>query len=159
MDDHADRWDGAHEEEPCGESETGGVIIDGFSHQVLDVDPQETAEWPDSFDVVLETRGRSRARFSFGQATTDDEFTLEEAGCLVDHENAQYVTVNHRFFGRLDPEGFDFLTEGLCSGRPAGTVSAHGVLNRINRSVGLPGQTARSASGSAPGPQTRSVPA
>jgi hypothetical protein len=159
MDDHADRWDGAHEEEPCDESETGGVIIGGFSHQVPDVDPQETTEWPDSFDVILETRDRSRARFSIGQATTDDEFTLEEAECLVGHENAQYVTVNHRFFGPLDPKGFDFLTEGPCSGRPAGTVSAHGVLNRINRSVGLPGQTARSASGSAPGPQTGPVPA
>src|ERR1035437_4953286 len=73
IDDHADRWGGAHEEEPCGESEAGGVTTDGFSHQVPDVDPQETAEWPDSFDVVLETRGRSRARFWVGQATTDDE--------------------------------------------------------------------------------------
>lgn len=159
IDDHADRWDGAHEEEPCGESETGGVIIVGFSHLVPDIDPQETAEWPDFFDVALETRGRSGARFSVGQATTDDEFVLEEAGCLVGHENAQYVTVDHRFLGPLGPEGFEFLTEGQCSGRPAGTVSAHGVLNRINRCVGLPGQAARSASGSVPGPQTGSVPA
>ena len=158
MDDHADRWDGAHEEEPCGESETGGVTTDGFSHLVPDIDPQETAEWPDSVGAVL-NGGSAHDRFSVGQATTDDEFVLEEAGCLMGRENAQYVTVNHRFFGRLDPEGFDFLTEGLCSGRPAGTVSAHGVLNRINRSVGLPGQTARSASGSAPGPQTGPVPA
>ncbi len=159
MDDHADRWDGAHEEEPCGESETGGVIIDGFSHLVSDIDPQETAEWPDFFDVALETRGRSGARFSVGHATTDDEFVLEEAGCLVGHENAQYVTVDHRFLGPLGPEGFDFLMEGQCSGRPAGTVSAHGVLNRINRCGGFPGQAARSVSGSAPGPQTGSVPA
>ena len=93
MDDHADRWDGAHEEEPCGESETGGVIIVGFSHLVPDIDPQEIAEWPDFFDVALETRGRSGARFSVGQATTDDEFVLEEAGCLMGRENAQYVTV------------------------------------------------------------------
>ncbi len=146
-------------EEPCGESETGGVIIDGFSHLVPDIDPEETAEWPDSFDVALETRGRSGARFSVGQATTDDEFVLEEAGCLVGYEKAQYVTVDHCFFGPLGPEGFEFLTEGQCSGRRAGKVSAHGVLNRINRGVGLPGQAARLASGSAPGPQTGSVPA
>jgi pyruvate dehydrogenase E1 component len=39
------------------------VIIDGFSHQVPDTDPQETAEWLDSFDAVVETGGRPRARF------------------------------------------------------------------------------------------------
>jgi pyruvate dehydrogenase E1 component len=39
------------------------VIIDGFSHQVPDIDPQETAEWLDSFDAVVETEGRPRAQF------------------------------------------------------------------------------------------------
>ena len=40
-----------------------GVIIDGFSHQVPDTDPEETAEWLDSFDAVVEAGGRPRARF------------------------------------------------------------------------------------------------
>jgi len=39
------------------------VIIDGFSPQVPDIDPAETAEWVESFDAVVDERGRSRARF------------------------------------------------------------------------------------------------
>ena len=41
----------------------GGVIFDGFSHQLPDIDPEETAEWVDSFDAVLDSRGKTRARF------------------------------------------------------------------------------------------------
>jgi pyruvate dehydrogenase E1 component len=41
----------------------GRVIFDGFSKQVPDIDPQETAEWLDSLDVITETRGKSRSRF------------------------------------------------------------------------------------------------
>jgi pyruvate dehydrogenase E1 component len=39
------------------------VIFDGFSHQVPDIDPGETSEWLDSFDSIVEQRGRDRARF------------------------------------------------------------------------------------------------
>jgi pyruvate dehydrogenase E1 component len=39
------------------------LIFDGFSHQVPDIDPTETAEWLDSFDAVCETHGKNRARF------------------------------------------------------------------------------------------------
>jgi pyruvate dehydrogenase E1 component len=39
------------------------VLFDGVSHQVPDIDAQETAEWLDSFDAVVGTRGRPRARF------------------------------------------------------------------------------------------------
>jgi pyruvate dehydrogenase E1 component len=39
------------------------VIFDGYSHQVPDIDPEETAEWLDSFDSVVGGRGRERARF------------------------------------------------------------------------------------------------
>ena len=41
----------------------GGVIFDGFSHQLPDIDPEETAEWVDSFDAILDARGKTRARF------------------------------------------------------------------------------------------------
>ncbi|MHB1583978.1 MAG: pyruvate dehydrogenase (acetyl-transferring), homodimeric type [Acidimicrobiales bacterium] len=34
-----------------------------MSHQLPDIDPQETAEWLDSFDSVVDQRGRTRARF------------------------------------------------------------------------------------------------
>ncbi|MGH9092520.1 MAG: pyruvate dehydrogenase (acetyl-transferring), homodimeric type [Acidimicrobiales bacterium] len=39
------------------------MLFDGISHQVPDIDPAETSEWLDSFDAVVETHGRSRARF------------------------------------------------------------------------------------------------
>ncbi len=39
------------------------VITDGFSHQLPDSDPQETSEWIDSFDQLVETHGRARARY------------------------------------------------------------------------------------------------
>jgi len=39
------------------------VIFDGFSHQLPDIDPEETAEWVDSFDAVLDSKGKTRARF------------------------------------------------------------------------------------------------
>ncbi len=39
------------------------MIFDGFSHQLPDIDPTETAEWVDSFDAVLDTHGKTRARF------------------------------------------------------------------------------------------------
>src|ERR1051326_7840792 len=38
------------------------VIIDGYAHQLPDIDPTETAEWLDSLDSVIEGRGRTRAR-------------------------------------------------------------------------------------------------
>ncbi|MGH9303629.1 MAG: pyruvate dehydrogenase (acetyl-transferring), homodimeric type, partial [Acidimicrobiales bacterium] len=39
------------------------MIFDGYSHQVPDIDPQETGEWLDSFDAILERHGKVRARF------------------------------------------------------------------------------------------------
>ena len=43
--------------------ETCGVIFDGFSHQLPDTDPEETSEWVDSLDAVVDEQGKSRARF------------------------------------------------------------------------------------------------
>jgi len=39
------------------------VLFDGISHQVPDTDPEETSEWLDSFDAIVDARGRGRARF------------------------------------------------------------------------------------------------
>ena len=39
------------------------MLFDGISHQVPDTDPGETEEWLDSFDAVVDARGRSRARY------------------------------------------------------------------------------------------------
>jgi pyruvate dehydrogenase E1 component len=38
------------------------VLFDGMSHQLPDIDPDETAEWLDSFDAV-DAQGRTRAKF------------------------------------------------------------------------------------------------
>jgi pyruvate dehydrogenase E1 component len=39
------------------------IISDGLPSQLPDVDPDETREWMDSFDTVVRTRGRTRARY------------------------------------------------------------------------------------------------
>ena len=39
------------------------MLFDGISHQVPDTDPGETQEWLDSFDAVVDSRGRARARY------------------------------------------------------------------------------------------------
>jgi pyruvate dehydrogenase E1 component len=39
------------------------MLFDGMSHQLPDIDPQETTEWLDSFDAVVDTYGRPRARY------------------------------------------------------------------------------------------------
>ena len=39
------------------------MTFDGFSHQVPDIDPAETAEWVDSLNALVDQRGKSRARY------------------------------------------------------------------------------------------------
>ena len=39
------------------------MIIDGFHHQIPDTDPEETDEWLDSLDTVIDAEGDRRARF------------------------------------------------------------------------------------------------
>jgi pyruvate dehydrogenase E1 component len=39
------------------------MIIDGFTHQLPDTDPQETDEWVAALDQIIDTAGNSRARF------------------------------------------------------------------------------------------------
>ncbi len=39
------------------------MFVDGFVHQLPDTDPDETIEWLDSLDAVIDGRGKSRARY------------------------------------------------------------------------------------------------
>jgi len=39
------------------------VFVDGFIHSLPDTDPQETQEWVDSLDSVIDGRGKVRARY------------------------------------------------------------------------------------------------
>ncbi|GIU83817.1 MAG: hypothetical protein KatS3mg008_0592 [Acidimicrobiales bacterium] len=41
----------------------GDTIIDGYVHQFPDVDPEETREWLDSLDAVIDEKGAVRARY------------------------------------------------------------------------------------------------
>ncbi len=72
-----------------------------------------------------------------GQTSADAIFTLEEAECLAGCDTAPCVQVNHRFFGPLDGTSFDRLVEELASGQLAAVVPEHGVLSRVERTVGL----------------------
>ena len=38
------------------------VIHEGLPTQLPDIDPEETQDWIDSFDSMLQDRGRDRAR-------------------------------------------------------------------------------------------------
>ncbi len=50
-------------EADVSEQERFSVISDGLPSQLPDVDPTETQEWLESFDSLVETSGRGRARF------------------------------------------------------------------------------------------------
>ena len=39
------------------------MIFDGYVHQLPDTDPDETREWLDSLDAVVDTHGKTRARY------------------------------------------------------------------------------------------------
>ncbi|HWE57913.1 MAG TPA: NAD(P)H-dependent oxidoreductase subunit E [Acidimicrobiales bacterium] len=72
-----------------------------------------------------------------GGTTADGMFTLEDAECLALCGNAPCLTVNWRFFGDIDPDGFDTLVDDLRNGRLDEEVPPHGTLSRVRRTVGL----------------------
>jgi NADH-quinone oxidoreductase E subunit len=82
-----------------------------------------------------------------GQTTADGRFTIEEAECLAGCDVAPCVQVNHRFFGPVDASSFDRLIDDLANGRLSEIVPDHGVLCRVDRSVGLTGSPAGLAKG------------
>ena len=43
--------------------EGAGPILNGIPSQLPDTDPDETQEWVDSLDAVLDAKGRTRARY------------------------------------------------------------------------------------------------
>ncbi|MHB1987578.1 MAG: NADH-quinone oxidoreductase subunit NuoE family protein [Acidimicrobiales bacterium] len=94
---------------------------------------------------AYEVLGHAEERLGIhaGQTTADGQFTLEEAECLAGCDQAVCVQVNHRFFGPIDQGGFDRLVEDLSSGRLDQVVPPHGVLDRVQRRVGLPASSAK----------------
>ncbi len=45
------------------------MALDGYVHQLPDIDPAETAEWLDSLDAVVDARGKTRARYLLSKLT------------------------------------------------------------------------------------------
>jgi len=88
-----------------------------------------------AYSVLSHAEDRLGVRL--GQTTEDGLFTLEEAECLAGCDQAVCVQVNHRFFGPVDEEGFDRLVAELAAGEFDEVVPPHGVLCRVERSVGL----------------------
>ncbi len=91
-----------------------------------------------------------------GGTTEDGLFTLEDAECLALCGNAPCLTVNWRFFGDVDPDGFDGLIDDLRAGRLDEEVPPHGTLSRVRRTAGLaaagPAPDGSSGSDGAAGP-------
>jgi pyruvate dehydrogenase E1 component len=54
------------------------MIFDGYVHQLPDTDPVETQEWLDSLNAVIDTHGKTRARFLLSK--------------LLDHARANQVS-------------------------------------------------------------------
>jgi NADH-quinone oxidoreductase E subunit len=88
-----------------------------------------------AYELLDHAEGRLGVRA--GSTTPDGQFTIEEAECLAACDVAPCVQVNHRFFGPLDAAGFDALIDDLATGRLDSVVPRHGVLVRVERSVGL----------------------
>jgi NADH-quinone oxidoreductase E subunit len=88
-----------------------------------------------------------------GGTTEDGMFTLEDAECLALCGNAPCVTVNWRFFGDMDPDGFDELVDDLRAGHLDDEVPPHGTLSRVDRATGL--LAAREEDGGGPQPERR----
>ena len=82
-------------------------------------------------------RAEEHLGISVGQTTADGMFTLEDAECLAGCDHAPCVQVNHRFFGPLDGAGIEDLVGRLRAGELEDVVPPHGVLCRVERSVGL----------------------
>jgi NADH-quinone oxidoreductase subunit E len=78
-----------------------------------------------------------RLSVGIGQTTEDGQFTVEEVECIAACDTAPCLAVNHRFFGPLDDNGFDQLVDDLTAGRLADVVPPHGILNRVERNIGL----------------------
>jgi NADH-quinone oxidoreductase E subunit len=97
------------------------------------------------------SHAEQRLGIRVGQTTHDGLFTLEEAECLAGCDKAVCVQVNHRFFGPIDSEAFDQLAHDLADGGLAGTVPPHGVLSRVNRSVGMPAKAHAAKAGGGAG--------
>ena len=78
------------------------MIIDGYSHQLPDIDPSETREWIDSLDSVVDQRGRPRARFLLARLMArarelQREGRLTAAGLAAFEQRDEGKTINYSY--------------------------------------------------------------
>src|SRR5947208_12074294 len=116
------------------------MIIDGFGHQLPDVDREETQEWLDSLSAVVDAQGKTRARFLMSKL-------LERARELqVGHP----ATVSTPYINTIPPEqepwfpGDEHIERRIRAfirGNAAGMVS-----RANNRAPGIGGHLATFAS-------------
>src|SRR5690349_12861414 len=55
--------------DPLTPQEQVTMSLDGYAAQLPDIDPGETQEWLDSLDAVVDSRGKTRARFLLSRLT------------------------------------------------------------------------------------------
>jgi hypothetical protein len=70
-----------------------------------------------------------------GGTTDDGRFTLEELECMAHCDQAPCVTVNYRYFGKIDKPALEELRDTLLGDPSSLDVPSHGVLNRVERSA------------------------
>ncbi|MDH4077342.1 MAG: pyruvate dehydrogenase (acetyl-transferring), homodimeric type, partial [Acidimicrobiia bacterium] len=63
------------------------MTTDGFLSQLPDIDPEETAEWLESLDLVAEAEGKTRARYLLGR--------LNQRGRQLQLGNAEAVSTDY----------------------------------------------------------------
>ncbi|MEZ5408844.1 MAG: pyruvate dehydrogenase (acetyl-transferring), homodimeric type [Acidimicrobiales bacterium] len=63
------------------------MTTDGFLSQLPDIDPEETAEWLESLDLVAESEGKTRARYLLGR--------LNQRGRQLQLGNAEAVSTDY----------------------------------------------------------------
>ncbi len=74
---------------PIGRSSVhnGVMTIDGFLNQLPDIDPQETAEWLESLDIVNAEHGKTRARYLLGR--------MNERARALQLGNSEFVSTDY----------------------------------------------------------------
>lgn len=80
-----------------------------------------------------------------GNTTSDGLFTIEDVECIAACTEAPCLSVNYRYFYKVDNDSFDRIVDDLRAGRqptacaaqagPDGQIPAHGTLALVRQSI------------------------
>ena len=77
-----------------------------------------------------------------GNTTPDGLFTIEDVECVAACTEAPCLTVNYRYFYKVDPEDFDVIVEDLRNGRrPTRKAAETGADIFVEPEQAIPGST------------------